>query len=206
MRQPWLILTEAALQHRLGTDTQSRVYMLTYYQFCFQKRSSQNYTVPDPASRFDVPHWTMKVIPKDIYYAGEDTESEDNTFSVACDNDKIGSMDKPGENASSDRILVGKDLRVQLTEGRHGSCLSTGADACVKVSVAMLSPPQKYMTGEFIESIIPCGPLCVKLLGGMKATQERNHENVDGSTENNIRTLMAALRKTVACPEMLSSQ
>lgn len=59
-------------------------------------------------------------------------------------------MDKPGENASSDQILVGKDLRVQLTEGRHGSCLSTGADACVKVSVAMLSPPQKYMTGGYM--------------------------------------------------------
>ncbi|KAM6081869.1 muscarinic acetylcholine receptor M3 isoform 3-T3 [Chlamydotis macqueenii] len=33
--------------------------MLTQYQFCFQKRSSQNYTVPDPTSCFDVPPWTI---------------------------------------------------------------------------------------------------------------------------------------------------
>lgn len=34
-------------------------YMLTYYQFCFQKRSSQSYTVPDPSSCVDVLYWTM---------------------------------------------------------------------------------------------------------------------------------------------------
>ncbi|XP_051639738.1 muscarinic acetylcholine receptor M3 isoform X4 [Manacus candei] len=36
-----------------------RTYMLTQYQFCFQKRSSQTYTVSDPTSRSDDPHWTI---------------------------------------------------------------------------------------------------------------------------------------------------
>lgn len=55
-------------------------------------------------------------------------------------------MNKLRETASSDQISAGKDLRAQLSEGEHGSLLSTGADACIKVSVAMLSPPQRYMT------------------------------------------------------------
>lgn len=59
-------------------------------------------------------------------------------------------MDKPGENAGSDRISVGEDLRLQLGEGKRGSRLSTGVDACIKVSVATLSPPQRYMTGGYM--------------------------------------------------------
>ncbi|TFK08534.1 1,25-dihydroxyvitamin D(3) 24-hydroxylase, mitochondrial [Platysternon megacephalum] len=33
-------------------------YVMTQDWFCFQKKSSQNCTVPDPNKHFDVPSWT----------------------------------------------------------------------------------------------------------------------------------------------------
>lgn len=67
-------------------------------------------------------------------------------MSATSNNEWVGSMDKLWETASSDWTSLGKDLRAQLSEGKNDSLLSTGTEARIKVSVAMLSPPQSYMT------------------------------------------------------------